>query len=158
MSARRFDCVCGGCRCAGKGVSSFVDEKPGVRRHLTPFLLHPKVNRKPLVLLNTPPGVYYGKIRFCFAHPVTAWAISFPKGIFVFPDGFYGRYRPEEKHTVRRAVTKNSGSPFRRFPLLGINRTGAGCRSCYFQSLKISSIALSIAAFRLFSTIRLSSA
>ena len=103
-------------------------------------------------------GVGFGKFCFGFTFWEKGWAIPFPNGIFVFPDGFYGRHRPEEKHTVRRTITKNSGSPFRRFPLLGINRTGAGCRSCYFQSLKISSIALSMAAFKLFSTIRLSSA
>ena len=105
-----------------------------------------------------PGGVGFVKFRFGFRFCEMGWAFSFPNGIFISPDGLYGRHRPEEKHTVRRAITKNSGSLFRRFPLLGLNRTGAGCRSCYFQSLNISSIALSIAAFRLFSTMRLSSA
>ena len=91
------------------------------------------------MFLRPPPGGMFRENFFTFTFWEKGWAISFPKGIFVSNDGLYGRLRQNVFPSVRRAITKNNGKRFlsNRLPFV------------HFQSLKISSIALSIAAFKL---------
>lgn len=94
------------------------------------------------------PGTHFG--RKIFLHPKAGmvWLTVPRNDLFISGDGFPGCQRPEEKETVRRPITKKGGSPFND---LSTGRTvrEPGFRRFYFQSLKISSIAISRAAFKL---------
>ena len=104
------------------------------------------------------PRTHFGKKKNADPHPVFGWATLPPNGIFDLKDGSCGRDRPKEKLTVRRTITKKCGSPLLRSPCWGSSFAETGCRTSHFQSLKMSSIALSNAVFKLFSIILIISA
>ena len=112
---------------------------------------HPFADRYPL-------RTHFGKTKNADPYPVFGWATLPPNGIFDLKDGSCGRDRPKEKLTVRRTITKKCGSPLLRSPCWGSSFAETGCRTSHFQSLKMSSKALSNAAFILFSIMLITSA
>ena len=104
------------------------------------------------------PRTPFGKHKNADPYSVSAWATLPLNGTFDLKDGSCGRDRPREKLTDRRSITKKCGSPLLRSPCWGSSFAETGCRTSHFQSLKMSSIALSNAVFKLFSIILIISA
>ena len=103
-------------------------------------------------------GYPFGRTKNADPYLIFAWATLPPNGTFDLKYGSCGCNRPEAKQTDRRHKTKNCGNPFQRSPCLGYSFAETGCRTFYFQSLKMSSKALSNAVFILFSIMLIISA
>ena len=92
------------------------------------------------------PGTHYGIKILLHPEAGMVWLTLPRNDLFVLGDGLSDCQRPEEKEAVIRHITKKCGSPFHD---LSVGRTvrELGFRRFYFQSLKISSNAISRAAF-----------
>ena len=93
-------------------------------------------------------GYPFGRTKNADPYPVFAWATLPLNGIFDLKDGSCGCLRQNEAHTDRRATTTKTAR----------SSTWESLAVRHFQSLKMSSNALSNAVFKLFSIMLMISA